>query len=883
MPVSAQTLPPSSNSNNIATPSSSNSALKLSQNMGDSQEGQILASGNNVYVTWIEGPEDNQNVFFKKSTDNGATFGSTVNLSNMQGKVVLLKMIENENNIYVSWFERSANNYGRLLVKSTDNGATFGPITNLSDKIGQSNSTASIYEGVAISGNNVYVSWFNNTMGYINTSIFFSRSIDNGNTFSQIALKNSLYSFQGLPQVIANQNNVYIMWVERSSVWFSHSSDNGITVSTPIAVMTGISVYDSPQMSISGNNIMVSNGRMFTQSTDNGATFTNIILNNDIITHIGPEIQTLSSASGDQITASGNNLYDVWILTDSKKQNSTLFFKQSNDNGNTFKNSINLSTSGKYSYPQMMVYRNDLYVFWRDYSSTEQDIFMKASTDGGNTFGDSINLSNGLGDSYNPQMAVSGNNAYVIWLSGSSQVHSLFFQNVNNIPAQPIVTPPQSPTNLIATPTSSSEVDLSWLAPQNNGGLPITGYKIERNDGNGFNIISNSQTTTYRDVGMIPNSEHSYRVSAINSAGSSLPSNSAPVITPPSGPPNPNENGTTPTPVVNPYVPISLSTSLPSYNQGDVIVMSGHVRNLVSATLVTLRVFNSHNDLVSVNQISPSSDGSFTRTFLSGGPLWTNAGTYTIIAQYGSYANTTATFNFNGARIPSQNNVENTTQQSTPSLEELLKQRYEAARKLQEMLNGHKLENESQQIQHEREHNNYGIINPTQQDIQNINQAKTNQTIAAEVNFGGNQSQTTSIDNNVSVKTTQNTPDSLGVQVTATNQTGPKVIVFNLNATTINLQNLKDLGVMYDGKLIQPAPNMDAILHAKPTDNPSFAIVVTQSGIQVLVLVPHFSTHSITIMNMSKVIPAVPEFPFTAIVLMIATFSIVLIPKIRHR
>ena len=98
------------------------------------------------------------------------------------------------------------------------------------------------------------------------------------------------------------------------------------------------------------------------------------------------------------------------------------------------------------------------------------------------------------------------------------------------------------------------------------------------------------------------------------------------------------------------------------------------------------------------------------------------------------------------------------------------------------------------------------------------------------------------------------------MKVSATSQTGPKVIVFNLNATTINVSNLKDLGVMYDGKLISPAPNMDAILHAKSTDNPSFAIVVTQSGVQVLVLVPHFSTHTITLTNMSKVIPAVPEF-----------------------
>ena len=168
------------------------------------------------------------------------------------------------------------------------------------------------------------------------------------------------------------------------------------------------------------------------------------------------------------------------------------------------------------------------------------------------------------------------------------------------------------------------------------------------------------------------------------------------------------------------------------------------------------------------------------------------------------------------------------------------------------------------------------IFTPTQQDIENINQAKANQTIAAEVNIGTNQSQTTSIDNNVSVQTTNNTPDSLNVNVSASSQTGPKVIAFNLNATTVNLQNLNNLGVMYDGKLIQPAPNMDAILHAKPTDNPSFAIVVTQSGIQVLVLVPHFSTHSITIMNMSKVIPAVPEFgQITIMIFAIAVVSII--------
>lgn len=98
---------------------------------------------------------------------------------------------------------------------------------------------------------------------------------------------------------------------------------------------------------------------------------------------------------------------------------------------------------------------------------------------------------------------------------------------------------PSPPINLVATPVSGSEVDLSWTAPQNNAGLSITGYKIERNDGSGFNVIANSPTTTYQDKNLIPNPEHSYRVSAINSAGSGSPSNISPVMMPSSQTPTP--------------------------------------------------------------------------------------------------------------------------------------------------------------------------------------------------------------------------------------------------------------------------------------------------------------------------------------------------------
>jgi len=116
---------------------------------------------------------------------------------------------------------------------------------------------------------------------------------------------------------------------------------------------------------------------------------------------------------------------------------------------------------------------------------------------------------------------------------------------------------PPSPTSLKAIPYSSTEIDLSWSTSTMNGGSPITRYQIERDSGNGFNVINYSATVTYQDTGLTPSKQYSYRVSAINSAGTSNPSNvmyatttSTPVQTIPqgsSGTSTQNNTGTTQT------------------------------------------------------------------------------------------------------------------------------------------------------------------------------------------------------------------------------------------------------------------------------------------------------------------------------------------------
>src|SRR5207245_842218 len=95
---------------------------------------------------------------------------------------------------------------------------------------------------------------------------------------------------------------------------------------------------------------------------------------------------------------------------------------------------------------------------------------------------------------------------------------------------------PQPPTGLTATTVSTSQINLSWTAPANNGGSVITGYKIERSTNGGTTwstIQSNtaSTATTFSDTGLTASTTYMYRVSAINPVGTSSPSNTASATT----------------------------------------------------------------------------------------------------------------------------------------------------------------------------------------------------------------------------------------------------------------------------------------------------------------------------------------------------------------
>lgn len=72
---------------------------------------------------------------FKASTDNGKTFGEKMNLSNSTNSESQdVQIVAEGNNVYISWWERNQTSNEPVIRVSNDNGKTIGDLIMLSSK-----------------------------------------------------------------------------------------------------------------------------------------------------------------------------------------------------------------------------------------------------------------------------------------------------------------------------------------------------------------------------------------------------------------------------------------------------------------------------------------------------------------------------------------------------------------------------------------------------------------------------------------------------------------------------------------------------------------------------------------------------------------------------
>ncbi len=121
----------------------------------------IAANGNNVHVIWQKYIVDNWEICYKKSTNNGASWGSKVRLTNDSSDSIHPSILVNGNDVHIVWIDGKAGNHEVYYRKSTDNGSSWGSEVRLTN-----DSSDSVYPAIGInSSNDCYIVWLDNRNG----------------------------------------------------------------------------------------------------------------------------------------------------------------------------------------------------------------------------------------------------------------------------------------------------------------------------------------------------------------------------------------------------------------------------------------------------------------------------------------------------------------------------------------------------------------------------------------------------------------------------------------------------------------------------------------------------------------------------------------------
>jgi hypothetical protein len=230
------------------------STINLSNNEDSSLGPAVAVSGNNVYVVWQDGI--NAEIFYRRSTDGGISFGPTQNLSNNGGASWDSGIAVSANNVYVIWADTTDGSFDIFYRRSTDGGISFGPTQNLSN-----NGGTSFLPSVAVHNSNVYVVWLDSTPG--NFDIFYRRSTDGGTTFGATENLSNSPGNTDLPSIAVSGNNVYVVWSDENAgnfdVFYRRSTDGGTIFDSPenLSNNSGDSFAPFQAIAISGSNIYV--------------------------------------------------------------------------------------------------------------------------------------------------------------------------------------------------------------------------------------------------------------------------------------------------------------------------------------------------------------------------------------------------------------------------------------------------------------------------------------------------------------------------------------------------------------------------------------------------------------------------------------------------
>jgi hypothetical protein len=387
----------------------------------------VAAAGDVVHAVWYDYRDGNSEIYYKRSTDGGATWGGDTRLSNNASVSRYPSLAVAGVAVHVVWNDSRDGNSEIYYKRSTDGGATWGGDTRLSN-----NASASEYPSLAVVGAALHLVWVDTRDG--NGEIYYKRSTDGGATWGADTRLTNNSSISWYPSVAVAGSAVHVAW---------HDYRDG-----------NYEIY-------------------YKRSTDGGATW-------------GSDTR-LSNNAGiswfPSIAVAGSAIHVAWH--DNRDGNYEIYHKRSTDGGATWGADTRLTNSaGSSEYPSLAAAGTAVHVVWNDARDGNGEIYFKRSTDGGATWDSDTRLTNNASTSMYPSVAVAGPRVHVVWYDGRDGNAEIYHKR------NPTGNPwPDVGCTRILAPTGAfdSGTTVTPACSTYNYGSTTAGYLVRMRIGAGYN------------------------------------------------------------------------------------------------------------------------------------------------------------------------------------------------------------------------------------------------------------------------------------------------------------------------------------------------------------------------------------------------------------
>jgi hypothetical protein len=340
----------------------------------------IAASGDTVHVVWYDardGGYDSLQAYYKRSCDGGLTWGPDQRLSARHGRVLGTAIALSGSTVHVVWVENRLDDAEVYYRRSTDAGATWLPETCVTE-------SAWVCGDISLAASDAFVHlvWWAHGEGW--DASYYRRSTDAGATWGPRITLPNLYAFTCDPTIAVAGSKVHVVWpdaggAQPAGMYYRCSNDRGASWGAPTRIVADSGFCEGASIAARDSFVHMvwrdDSGypyRLYYKRSSNGGSSWE------------PDrvlIDDTSHARGPSIAVSGTRVHVVW--QSDRTGTNHLYYCYSSDDGLTWSPDTCLSASASVAFrPSIAVSGPTLHLVWYDERDGNDEIYYKRNPSG---------------------------------------------------------------------------------------------------------------------------------------------------------------------------------------------------------------------------------------------------------------------------------------------------------------------------------------------------------------------------------------------------------------------------------------------------------------------------------------------------------------------